>query len=849
MAPPGSSPFDLARIGHGLPVAEALDPARWPHPTTVVLQAPPGTGKTTFVPPLVANASSGRVIVTQPRRVAARAAAARLAHLAGVRLGSEVGYRIRGESRVGPATRIEFCTTGILLRRLLAEPDLPGVAAVILDEVHERQIDTDLTLGMVRDVLELRDDLTVVAMSATIAADRFAALLGTASDPAPVVAIDGALHPLDIRWAPAAGVLPVDQRGVTDAFLGHVTTVTAHALAEHPGDALVFLPGVREVERVAASLRVRLPEVTVLPLHGRLGPREQDAALAPSAHGRRVVVATSVAESSLTVPGVRIVVDSGLARQPRFDSLRGLTGLVTRTESRAAAEQRAGRAAREAPGVAVRCFAAETWARLDAAPMPEMLTADLTRPLLDLACWGAPRGAGLALLDPPPTAAADRAEETLRDLGAVDAHGRATDLGRRLAQVPVDPRLARALFTGATTVGPRSAAEIVAALESEVRAPGADVGGLLRELRSRRPRNWRTESARLERLARRALTGEGPGLQGSVVDKEGPDAPHAEGRHGLVVASAYPDRIARRRGSGPAYLLSSGTGADLPPDHRLGNAEWLAVAQVDRTGSGSGAVIRAAAPITEQEALEAGAPLLREEEDVAWAGGKIVARRVRRLGAIVLTTTPVRPDREAGIEAVRSALHSQGLDLLTWPESALALRRRMAFLARHAGEPWPTVDDAALLARLDEWLGPELIRLAEGTSVGSLDLAAAVRRLLPWPEAAGFDALVPERLEVPTGSRIRLDYPEDPADRPVLAVKLQECFGLTETPRIVGVPVLFHLLSPAGRPLAVTDDLASFWTNAYPQVRAENRGRYAKHPWPEDPLTAPPRRGTTRSGR
>lgn len=832
--PPSFPELDLAVIGAGLPVAE-VDPDLL-RARRLVLQAPPGTGKTTFIPPAIAQLIGGRVLVTQPRRVAARAAAARVAHLAGAELGGQVGYRVRGDKRTSARTQIEYCTTGVLLRRLLSDPELADVAAIVLDEVHERQLDSDLVFGMVRELAEMRDDLIVVAMSATLAAERFAALLGSPAAPAPVVQIPGVLHPLDLRWAP--GPLPLDARGVTDSFLAHVAATTRRALADHPGDALVFLPGVREVERVAALLTGA--GVDVLPLHGRLRLADQQAALARGDR-RRIVVATSVAESSLTVPGVRIVIDAGLAREPRYDALRGMTGLVTRSESRASAEQRAGRAAREAPGVVVRCFAAETWARLDVAPTPEILTADLTGALLDLACWGTPRGEGLALVDAPPAAAAARAEETLRELGAVDADGRATDLGQRLALVPADPRLARALFVGSTIVGAEMASDVVAALESDQRAPGADVSLLLRDLRSGRSpaaRAWRTEAQRLAQFVR---SGSAAG-RASSMDEGGADG------IGTVIAAAFPDRIARRRASG-AYLLSSGTGADLPFDHRLGQAEWLAVAEVDRAESGSGAIIRAAALLTEEQALAAGEALVSETEGVQWTDGRVSARRVRRLGAIELTSTPVRPDRDAGVRAVRETLEREGLGLLAWSDSAMALRRRLAFLAEHARDSWPRVDDDALLGRLDEWLGPELLRLAEGTPARSLDLVAALRRLLPWPQAGEFEALVPERLAVPSGSQIRVDYPEDPSARPVLAVKLQECFGLTETPRIVGVPVLFHLLSPAGRPLAVTDDLASFWVNAYPQVRAENRGRYAKHPWPEDPLTAPARRGTTRSGR
>ena len=838
--------FELDRIGTGLPVAAALPALRaaLAERRVAVVQAPPGTGKTTLVPPalaeLTAAAPGARVVVTQPRRVAARAAARRLAGLAGVRLGEQVGFTVRGERRRSARTRVEFCTTGVLLRRLLTDPELPGISAVVLDEVHERQLESDLALGMLRELLELREDLSVVAMSATVAADRFAAILGTVENPAPVVSVPDVLFPLEVGWRPApAGVRTLDPRGVTREFCGHVADTAAAALAQHEGDALVFVPGVWEVDQVCAALQARVHAgVEVLPLHGRLSAREQDAALTP-AERRRVVVATAVAETSLTVPGIRIVVDSGLSRQPRYDATRGLTGLVTVSASRATAIQRAGRAARLGAGLVLRCWPEDAWARAAESDPPEIATADLTGAMLDLACWGTPRGAGLALPDPPPAVAADRAEEALRGLGAVDSDGAATELGRRLVRLPVDPRLARALLDGAPRLGARRCAEVVAML--------ADDGGRETDLTARwralrrgsapGAKAWADQAKRLAELLPEATDSN----QGRVSDDQAV---------GWVVALAFPERIARARGDAGAYLLASGTGAELAKGSPLRGQPWLAVAELGRTDTG--AVIRAAVPVDEQLALAAGAGLRGEAEEVSWTEGRLTGRRVRRLGAIELSSTPVRPDPVRGRAAVADALRGKGLSLLGWPKPATALRDRLALLHRVFGD-WPAVDDAALLARIDDWLQPELDALAAGGRLSAVDTAAALRRLLDWKQAAELDRLAPTTIEVPSGSRIRLDYADhdDPEPTVRVAVKLQETFGLAETPRIADgrVPLVFELLSPAGRPLAITADLANFWNEVYPQVRSENRGRYSKHPWPEDPWTAPPRRGTTRSGR
>lgn len=838
--------FDLPAIGAGLSFAAALDElmAAVDERTSVVVSAPPGTGKTTLVPPLLASRSPGRVIVTQPRRVAARAAARRLAQLDGSALGDRVGFTVRGERAVGPTTRVEFVTAGVLLRRMLDDPGLDGVDAVVIDEVHERAIETDLLIGLLSEVRELRDDLVLVAMSATLDATRIATAIGTDDSPAPIVDHDVPAFPLTERWAPSDAPR-LDERGVTRAFLDHVARTAASGardlVRDDPAaDVLVFAPGAREVSEIARRLRDADGPFDVRELHGRLPAAEQDAVI----RGRRptdpprIIVTTSLAESSLTVPGVRLVVDSCLSRHPQRDAARGMTGLVTTAAPRSSCVQRAGRATRQGPGTAIRCVDERTYAAAPARPAPEIAVTDLTDAALLLACWGAPGGTGLRLIDRPPADSLAEALAVLRGLGAIDDDGRATTEGRALARIPTDPRLARALRDGSPVVGARLAAEVVALLGGDVRIAEADAAQALVALRGARTpeaRRWRSDADRLERMVDAT-----PGIRSDL------------DRTGLVIALAFPERIAQRverTAEGATFLLASGTRAGMRGP--LAAAEWIAVADVarasGRAAAGSGAIIRAAAALTEPQIGRAATHLMTDRVEAEFVAGRVQARRERRIGAILRSSAPVRASAEDGRDAVRRALRREGLGVVTWSDSADALRRRLALLHREVGAPWPDVSDAGLLASLDAWLAPELDALASGTPASRLDLTTALRRLLPWPEASRLDELAPERLEVPSGSRVRIDYPAaaDSA-RPVVAVKLQECFGWTETPRLVDgrVPVLFHLLSPAGRPLAVTDDLASFWSGPYAQVRAEMRGRYPKHPWPEDPWTAAPTRHT-----
>ncbi|MEU2433411.1 ATP-dependent helicase HrpB [Streptomyces sp. NPDC007861] len=799
---------------------------------TAVLCAPPGTGKTTLVPLALAERGA-RVVVAEPRRIAARAAARRMAWLLGEQTGGRVGFTVRGERAVSRETVVEVVTTGVLLQRLQRDQELPGADVVILDECHERHLDADTVAAFLLDVREtLRPELRLVAASATTDAAGWARLLGGA----PVVEAEGVAHPVDAVWAPPARpVRPPHGMRVDPAQLAHVASVVRRGLAECTGDVLCFLPGAGEIARVAGLLADA--DAEVLQVHGRAPAAVQDAVLAGSGGGRRrVVLATSVAESSLTVPGVRVVVDSGLAREPRTDHARGIGSLTTVRASQAAARQRAGRAGREAPGTVYRCWSEAEDGRLPRFPAPEIRIADLTAFALQAACWGDPDASGLALLDPPPAGAMAAARSVLSAIGAVDASGRATERGARMSRMGLHPRLARALVDGGPEAGVRRAAEVVALLSEEPpREYGDDLAAAWRAARrggDAYGARWRAEARRLENAAASEAGPRAGQLSDDTVA-------------GFVAALAFPERVARGRGEG-AYLMVSGTGAELGEASRLRSAPWLAVAVADRPAHAASARVRLAAVVDEETARTAASHLRSSGEEVHWEDGDVVARQVERLGAVELA---VRPLKEPGPGLVRHALleglRREGLGLLSWSRDAGALRQRLAFVHRVLGAPWPDVADGALLECTAEWLEPELSRARRRADLARIDAGQALQRLLPWAsgEAARLDELAPERIEVPSGSRIRVDYG---GEQPVLAVKLQEVFGLQETPRLAGVPVLVHLLSPAGRPAAVTADLASFWREGYRAVRAELRGRYPKHPWPEDPTTAEPTRRTNR---
>lgn len=814
---------------------------------SAVLAAPPGTGKTTLVPLALAGLLGGgparRVVVAEPRRIAARAAARRMAWLLGERPGQSVGHTVRGERVVGRHTRVEVVTTGVLLQRLQRDQELTGVDVVVLDECHERHLDADTSAAFLWDVREtLRPDLRLVAASATTDTAGWARLLGGA----PVVQAQGSVFDVEVVWAPPPRpVRPPHGMRVDPALLAHVASVVRRALAERSGDVLCFLPGVGEIARVAGLLG-GADGVDVLQVHGRAPAAVQDAVLAPGER-RRIVLATSVAESSLTVPGVRVVVDSGLAREPRVDHARGLSALATVRASQAAGRQRAGRAGREAPGAVYRCWAQAEDARLPAFPAPEIRVADLTAFALQAACWGDPDASGLALLDAPPAGAMAAARSLLGAIGAVDAEGRATGRGVRLARLGLHPRLGRALLDGAAAVGAERAVEVVALLSEEPpREYGDDLAAALRAARrggDAYGARWRAEVRRLRAVVASDMPSGDDGRDGGTV-LDVPGGPGGvDAAVGLVVALAFPERLAKADGG--SLLMASGTRAEVGEGTGLRGAPWLAVAVADRPVGRGHARVQLAAAVDEGVARLAGGALLDEREEVLWADGDVVARRVERLGAVELAERPLR-DADAGLVrgALLEGLRKEGLGLLRWPAEAVGLRQRLAFLHRHLGDPWPDVRDGSLYARVDEWLEPELGRARRRGDLGRIDAGQALGRLLPWAsgEAARLEELAPERVVVPSGSRVRIDY-ADP-ERPVLAVKLQEMFGLQESPRVAGVPLLVHLLSPAGRPVAVTADLASFWRDGYRGVRAELRGRYPKHPWPEDPAGAEPTRYT-----
>ncbi|MFJ1951609.1 ATP-dependent helicase HrpB [Streptomyces microflavus] len=798
-----------------------------------VLCAPPGTGKTTLVPLVLAGLTGEgpvrRVVVAEPRRIAARAAARRMAWLLGEQPGGRIGFTVRGERVVGRDTVVEVVTTGVLLQRLQRDQELAGVDVVIIDECHERHLDADTVAAFLLDVREaIRPDLRLVAASATTDAEGWARLLGDA----PVVEAQGVSYPVEVVWAPPARpVKPPHGMRVDPALLTHVAAIVRRALGEREGDVLCFLPGVGEISRVAGQLAGA--DAEVLQVHGRAPAAVQDAVLAGSSGGRRVILATSVAESSLTVPGVRVVVDSGLAREPRTDHARGLSALTTVRASQAAGRQRAGRAGREAPGAVYRCWEQAEDGRLARFPAPEIKVADLAAFALQAACWGDPGASSLALLDPPPAGAMGAAREMLEAIGAVDAEGRVTTRGVRMSRLGLHPRLARALLDGAKEAGARRAAEVVALLSEEPpREYGDDLAAALRTARRGQDgyaARWKQEVRRLSSQVEGAGSGESRSDDAVV---------------GLVAALAFPERVARARGDG-AFLMVSGTGAELRDSSRLRSAPWLAVAVADRPSHAASARVRLAAVVDEPTALLAAGHLRVRGEEVRWVDGEVVARSVDRVGAVELSVRPLkRPDPELVRGALVEGLRREGLGLLRWTRDSEQFRLRLAFLHRVLGAPWPDVSDEVLPAETGAWLEPELSRARRRSDLGRIDAGQALRRLLPWAtgEAVRLDELAPERIEVPSGSRIRVEYG---GEQPVLAVKLQELFGLSETPRVAGVPVLVHLLSPAGRPAAVTADLASFWQDGYKAVRAELRGRYPKHPWPEDPTTVQATRYTS----
>lgn len=832
-----------------------------------VVTAPPGTGKTTLLPPAVAVAlaeagTSGRVLVTQPRRVAARAAARRIARLLGEEVGGQVGYSVRGDSRVSERTRVEMVTPGVALRRLQRDPELPGVSALIVDEFHERDLDTDLALAFALDARSaLRDDLFVALTSATLEASRTVDFLraSTGEEPA-LVDIPGDIFPLELRYAPpprgveAVGAIGNERVGVRREFLAHVARTVEETVAVTEGSVLVFLPGVGEIETVRGNLR--LGDIPVLTLHGQLSTAEQDRALSPAAE-RRVILSTSIAESSLTVPGVSVVVDAGLAREPRFDAGRSLSSLVTVPAALARLEQRAGRAARTGPGIAVRIMDSVDVARRPAQSAPGIATQDLTDARLQVASWGTPVEE-LALLDAPPAGTWEAAGQRLSSLGAIDEAGAATALGRTLASLPLDPPLGRALLASSGILGASKAARFVALLSEDVRAPGADLGALERRLgrggasdsgvgKGQAARVKETR-ARLERLAQRLPASASHDALASVVAQDQEKARTREDELALTCALAYPEWIARRRPGSAAYILAGGVGAELPQGSPLEGQEWLAVASIDRAPASRHARILAAVPLSEEDALAAGGALLETRMQASIDKGALKATLTSALGAIPLTSAPASSlSEEEATALVAEHLAARGLGDLGWGKDASSLRERMRVLHEVLGDPWPDVSDEALAGSAAQWLAPWAKRLAQGGSLSGVSMLDALRSMLPWPQAARLDELAPEKMPIPAGGTRPIDWS---GAHPVLTLRVQQAFGWTDTPRLVDgrVPLVLHLTDPAGRPAAVTSDLTSFWAGPYRDVRAQLRGRYPKHPWPEDPLHAEPTNRAKRRG-
>jgi ATP-dependent helicase HrpB len=798
-----------------------------------VLVAPPGAGKTTRVPLVLAAepwAAGKKLIVLEPRRLAARAAAARMAATLDEAVGASVGYRVRFGSKVSAATRIEVVTEGVFTRLILDDPSLAGVAAVIFDEFHERSLDADFGLALARDVQQgLRAELKLLVMSATLDGARVGKLL----DDAPLIESAGHAFAVETRYLGRDPRTPIE-RQVADAVM--------RALRAEAGSLLVFLPGAAEIRRVETQLRehVRDQAVDIVPLYGALDAEVQDRAIAPAPSGRRkVVLATSIAETSLTIEGVRVVIDCGLARVPRYEPDVGLTRLETVRVSRASVEQRRGRAGRTAPGVCYRLWDEPQTAALEPANRPEILAADLTGFVLDLAHWGVADPASLAFLDPPPAPALAQAKALLGELGAIDRAGRITEEGRALRELPLPPRLARMVVDAVAVGAAELAAEIAVVLtERGLGGNEVDLGHrreALRGDRSPRAREARAMAKRWAQIARRdRRSGEGRGDEPSV---------------GALLALAYPDRVAKNRGAGGGFQLANGRGVNIDPASPLARAPFLAVAEI--AGSAAQGRIVLAAPLALAEIEAQFSDRIEGREEIAFdeASASLRARRLRRLGALALSEQPIAivPDA-ASARMLAQGIVRLGVERLPWTTALQQWRDRVMFLRRTQGEEWPDLSDDALAASTVDWLAPAL---AGKTALGeftSAEFAQALQAFLPWALRRRLDAEAPSHFGAPSGSAVPIDYaaPEGPR----LAIRLQELFGLDRHPAVAAgrVPLVLELLSPAHRPVQVTRDLPGFWRGSYGAVRAEMRGRYPRHSWPDDPLAAvPTRRAKPRS--
>ena len=837
-------PRDLQEFTASLPIGAALPELRaaLDKAGAAVLEAPPGAGKTTLVPLALLDAAwlkGQKIVMLEPRRLATRAAARRMASMLGEEAGATVGYRTRLETRVSSKTRIEVITEGILARMLQHDAALDGIGIVIFDEYHERSLDADLGLALTLETKRyLREGLRLLVMSATLDGERVATLID-----APRIASAGRSFPIELRYL---------DRPPQDRVEAGVAAAIRRALDEDDGSVLVFLPGGAEIRRVERLLGDLSGDIIVAPLYGDLPPAAQDAAIAPAPKGRRkVVLATSIAETSLTIEGIRIVIDGGLARGPRFDPSSGMTRLVTTRVSQAAAAQRAGRAGRLEPGIAYRLWPEREQAQLPPYAPPEIREADLAPLLLTLAASGNSDPGALSWLDPPPAAALAQARTLLIELAALDDAGRITKEGEAIAALPLHPRLAHMALTAKARGQGRLACAIAALLmERDIiraapQARDADLRLRIELISERNAARDLPPGLSLDRGGLQRTRDAARQIERQVHVKGDESIDPAE--TGSVLALAYPDRIAQSRGATGQFRLAGGGGAELPASDPLAKEEFLAVAELD--GARKTARIFLAAPLGRAEIEEDFADRIVASDSIEWdtQSEAVLARRRRSLDAIVLDDQPLR---DAPPERVTAALlvgiRELGLAALPWSREAGSLRARIDFLHRTLGADWPDVSDAALLANLEDLLAPFLVSITRRAQFGQIDLAEALATQLDYARRRQLDAFAPSHIEVPSGSRIAIDYAA--GDVPVLAVKLQEMFGATTTPAIAQgkVPLIVHLLSPAGRPLQVTRDLANFWKNVYPQIRGEMRGRYPKHPWPDDPLTAPPTARTKR---
>jgi ATP-dependent RNA helicase HrpB len=794
-----------------------------------VLMAPPGAGKTTRVPLVLLDApwaKDKKILVLEPRRLAARAAAARMAASLSEQVGDTVGLRVRFGSKITKRTHIEVVTEGVFTRLVLDDPSLDGVAAVLFDEFHERSLDADLGLALARDAQQgLREDLKLLVMSATLDGTRVATLLGGA----PVIESHGRSYPVETRY------LGRDSR---ERIETQIAGAVERALRAETGSLLVFLPGAGEIRRTETLLkeRVRDPGVDIVALYGALDAREQDRAISPSPPGRRkVVLATSIAETSLTIEGVRVVIDSGLSRVPRYEPDVGLTRLETVRVSRAAADQRRGRAGRTEPGVCYRLWDEPQTGSLEPYTRPEILSADLSSFVLDLAQWGVTDPAKLAFLDPPPMPALNEARALLRALGAIDADGRITEEGRHLRALPLPPRLARMVVDAAQEGAGMLAAEIAAILTE--RGLGGDDPDLRHRLgQFRRDGSRRADDAR--QMAKR------------WVDSASGNIRKNDHSPGSLLALAYPDRIAKNRGGGQGgFLLANGRGGAVDPASSLAREPFLAVAELTGTAAASRTIL--ASPIALDEIEARFADRIEDSAAVTFDAGSasLRARRTRRLGALVLSeqTRPVEPD--AGTAHILAhGIIGLGVERLPWSKAALQWRARVQFLRNAEGEDWPDLSSEGLAKRADEWLEPLLMDKTARGEIGAGELADAATNLLPWNLRKRLDAEAPTHFSAPSGSSVPIDY--DAEQGPTISIRVQELFGLATHPTIAGgrVPLVIELLSPAHRPVQVTRDLPGFWRGSYADVRTDMRGRYPKHPWPDDPLHAPATRCAKRRG-